>query len=284
MRAAHESPLMRAGADTPFPWLRIHDLAIPMPPAQALRVMQLAGDPEVTVTMLAAVVSKDPVLATRVLGLANSAMFGGAMTLRSVQDAVVRLGVVAVRNVVVAAALHAQVASPDIYGAEGGRFTAHAVGTAYLARLMAHEQDADVDEAFLSGLVHDIGKLVIMKTAHAYQRTGDAVIPQDDLASALAQYHAPCGALALQYWHIPTEILDVVRHHHDYSLAADPRRAAVCYAANRLSHRYGFGCAAEERAIEDDPVLDVLGLDAAWLARTDAYAPGLFNQARQLLA
>jgi putative nucleotidyltransferase with HDIG domain len=264
-----------------FPWLRLDDLSIPMLPDQAHHVMQLAGDPEVTVTTLAAVVSKDPVLATRVLGLANSALFGAMTALRSVQDAVVRLGVVRVRNAVVAASMDAQVASRDIYGTESQRFMDHAVGTAYLARLLAERQDVDVEELFLCGLLHDIGKLVILKTAHVHVRGGGQPIAPDELAAAIAHYHAACGALALHFWKLPDDVLDVVRHHHDYTLAADPARAAIGYAANRLSHRYGFGCPPEGDGVADDPVMDLLSLDEQWLEMTDAHAPGLFNAARQ---
>lgn len=265
-----------------FPWLRPDDLSIPMLPDQAVRVLQLTADPDVTVTRLAGVVSKDPMLATRVLGLANSAMFGGLTPLRSVQDAVVRLGVSCVRNAVVTVSMHAQMAARDLYGSEGPRCMDHAVGTAYLARLIAGETDADVETAFLTGLLHDIGKLVILKTAFEQRRDG-ASIHAEELAAALAQVHAPCGALALHFWRLPDDVLDAVRHHHDYTIAVNRHAAAVCYAANLLSHRYGFGCAPEGDASLDDPVWAELGLHAAWLEHADTHAPGLFNAARQSL-
>ena len=266
-----------------FPWLRPDDLSLPMLPDQAMRALQLTSDPELTVTKLAGVVSKDPVLATRVLGLANSAMFGALSPLRSVQDAVVRLGTGCVRNVVVTVSMHAQMAAPDLYGTEGRRFMDHAIGTAYLARLIADRLDADVEEAFLTGLLHDIGKLVVLKTAHAHQRREGATIYPEELAAAITAVHAQCGALALHFWRLPDEVLDAVRHHHDYTLAVDRRAAAICYAANRLSHRYGFGCTPEGDDAKSDPVWKEFGLDEAWLEETDAHAPGLFNAARQTL-
>jgi hypothetical protein len=81
------APTLRA---TDFPWLRPDDLSIPMLPDQAQRVLQTVGDPDVTIAKLAGVVTKDPVLATRVLGMANSALYGAMSPLRSVSDAVVR--------------------------------------------------------------------------------------------------------------------------------------------------------------------------------------------------
>jgi putative nucleotidyltransferase with HDIG domain len=242
----------------------------------------MASDPDLTVTKLAGLVSKDPVLATRVLGLANSAMYGAMTPLRSVQDAVVRLGVGCVRNVVVTVSLHAQMTAPDLYGAEGPRFMDHALGTAYLARLVADRAGEDVEEAFLTGLLHDIGKLVVQKTAHHRRRQG-ATILDEELAAAVSVSHAACGALALHFWKLPDEVLDAVRHHHDYTLAVNQRAAAVCYAANRLSHRYGFGCSPEGDDVLGDPVWATLALDDVWMAATDAHAPGLFNAARQAL-
>src|SRR5829696_3606455 len=122
--------------NTDHPWLRPDDLSIPMLSSQAQRVLVLVGDPEVTIATLAAVVSKDPVLATRVLGIANSAVYGAMTPLRSVSDAVVRLGTRTVRNVVVTVSMHSQFKSADVYGHDGRSFMEHAVGTAYVAHLI----------------------------------------------------------------------------------------------------------------------------------------------------
>lgn len=67
-------------------------------------------------------------------------------------------------------------------------------------------------------------------------------------------------------------------------MAVNRHAAAVCCAANLLSHRYGFGCAPEGDLSLDDPVWAELGLDRAWIERADAHATGLFNAARQTLA
>ena len=277
---AGATPVLRA---TDYPWLRPDDLSIPMLPDQAQRVLQTVADPDVTIAKLAAVVTKDPVLATRVLGMANSALYGAMAPLRSVSDAVVRLGTRTVRNVVVTVSMQSQFKSPEVYGQEGGRFMEHAVGTAYVAHLIAERLRSDVEEAFLCGLLHDIGKLVILKTAHQHQKRSQAVIHSDELHAALSRYHALCGSLALGFWNVPDEVREVVRCHHAFEDASVPQAAAICYAANLLSHRYGFGCQAEGDAVLEDGVFAYLDLDADWIAATDVRAPGLFNAARQAL-
>jgi putative nucleotidyltransferase with HDIG domain len=278
--AVAPSPLAMRIAD--HPWLRPDDLSIPMLPDQAQRVLQLVGDPDVTISTLASVVSKDPVLATRVLGMANSALYGAMTSLRSVSDAVVRLGTRTVRNVVVTVSMQSQFKS-DAYGQEGFRFMEHAIGTAYVAHLIADHTRGDVDEAFLCGLLHDIGKLVILKTAHQYQQKHSMVIRPDELQMALTQHHALCGALALGFWNVPDEVRNVVEYHHAFEEAPDPQAAAVCYAANLLSHRYGFGCPPKGDDVLDDAVFPYLDLDEIWMAKADVRAPGLFNAARQAL-
>ncbi|HTV01035.1 MAG TPA: HDOD domain-containing protein [Luteitalea sp.] len=274
------APVLRA---TNHPWLRPDDLSIPMLPDQAQRVLQTVGDPEVTIAKLATVVTKDPVLATRVLGMANSALFGAMSPLRSVSDAVVRLGTRTVRNVVVTVSMQSQFKSPEVYGNEGARFMEHAVGTAYVAHLIAERLRSDVEEAFLCGLLHDIGKLVILKTAHQHQKRNNEIIPAEELRTAMADYHALCGALALGFWNVPDEVREVVRCHHAFEDASVPQAAAICYAANLLSHRYGFGCEALGDAVLEDGVFAYLDLDADWMATTDVRAPGLFSAARQAL-
>jgi putative nucleotidyltransferase with HDIG domain len=228
-------------------------------------------------------VSKDPVLAARVLGMANSALYGAMSPLRSVADAVVRLGTRTVRNVVVTVSMQSQFKSPDVYGDEGGRFMAHAVGTAYAAHLVAEKVRGDVEEAFLCGLLHDIGKLVILKTAHQHQQTQGGTIRRDDLQAALSRHHALCGALALGFWNLPDEVREIVRCHHAFEEAGVPHRAAICYAANLLSHRYGFGCEPVGDAVLEDGVFAYLDLDEEWMARADVRAPGLFTAACQAL-
>lgn len=268
---------------TDHPWLRPDDLSIPMLPDQAQRVLHLVGDPDVTISTLASVVSKDPVLATRVLGMANSALYGAMSPLRSVADAVVRLGTRTVRNVVVTVSMQSQFKSPEVYGHDGARFMEHAIGTAYVAHLIAESVRADVEESFLCGLLHDIGKLVILKTAHQYQQKHRVVIRGDEVQAAVLEYHALCGALALGFWNVPNDVREVVQYHHAFEDASDPQAAGICYAANLLSHRYGFGCQPEGDAVIEDSVFGFLNLDQAWIAATDVRAPGLFNAARQAL-
>jgi putative nucleotidyltransferase with HDIG domain len=270
--------------DTHYTWLKADDTVIPMLPQVAHRVIELVSDADVSISTIAALVSKDQVLASRVLGLANSAYCAPMQTVSNVLEAIVRLGTAAVRNVVVTVSFTSRMHDPKIYGDRGREHADHAVGTAYLARLVAEKTGSDLDEAFLCGLLHDIGKLVVLKLAHDHGKKTGKPIPPEEVEAAIIARHAWLGGLTLQRWKLPDAVIEPVTFHHDYTQAdTRHRQTAVIYAANLLAHRYGFGCPPNGREFLEDPVAEFLKLDATWLEATDVHAPGLYEVARQIL-
>lgn len=267
------------------PWLRCDpSLAVPVLPEVAQRVMAMAASPDPSVLRLSELVAKDQVLSSRVLGLANSAYSAPALHISTVRDAIIRLGTQSVRNLVLAVTMASQSQDRRVYGDRGQPLFDHALGTAYMAGLIADFARVDANEAFLCGLLHDIGKLVILMLAYQHGRRGEGVISEGEIEQALAGHHAALGARALSRWSLPESVREPIGCHHDLSAAGlDPRPAAVCCAANRLSHRYGFGCPADPHDLSADPAFALLRLDEAWLAATDARAPRLVAVARNTL-
>jgi HD-like signal output (HDOD) protein len=280
-----------ASADSPSPGvatLRARlaecDAAIPMLPEFAIKVIDMVSDPDVSIQQLAAIVSKDPVLASRLLGLANSAYFAAMHEISTVQEAIVRMGTGAVRNLVVTVCFYSRMHDRHVYGERGKPLLEHGVGTAYMARLVAEFARMDQDEAFMYGLLHDIGKLVILKVAHDSARQSGFDVTPDELAGVMTELHPLIGARVLRRWHLPSMLDEPIVYHHDWQGATvDPKKAALTYFANRLSHRYGFGCEADASDLLEDPVCGKLGVDAAWLEQTDARAPGLVEVAKKIL-
>lgn len=260
------------------------DAAIPMLPEFAHKVIALVSDPDVSIANLSEIVSKDQVLASRLLGMANSAYFASMQEISTVQEAIMRMGTGAVRNLVVTVCFYSRMHDRNVYGERGRPLLEHGIGTAYMARVIAGAVREDEDEAFMYGLLHDIGKLVILKVAHDIRRQSGVVVAPEDLDTVMAEMHPVVGARVLRRWHLPTMLDDPIVFHHDWQKATvTPKKAALTYFANRLSHRYGFGCAIEEFDALADPACDVLGLDADWLAQVDAKAPGLFEIAKKIL-
>ena len=268
---------LRARLDSP-------DVAIPMLPDFAHRVIDMVSDEDVSVAQLASVVSKDQVLASRLLGLANSAYFAAMSEISTVQEAIVRMGTAAVRNLVVTVCFYSRMQDRNVYGERGKPLLEHGIGTAYMSRLVAEWAETDEEEAFMYGLLHDIGKLVILKAAYDVRRQQGAPIPEDVLDEVMREMHPHVGAVVLRRWRLPSMLDEPLVCHHDWQLAKiAPKKAAITYFANRLSHRYGFGCEKETADLLADPVCGFLNVDAAWLEQTDKHAPGLFEVAKRIL-
>lgn len=265
-------------------WLTPQNTAIPVLPALAGRVIEVASDPDVSLVQLANLIGKDQVLASRLLQLANSAYCAPMQEIATIPDAVVRVGADGVRNMVFTVCFSSRMYDPSIYGDHGSQLIEHGIGTAYLARMVAELVDEDEDEAFLYGLLHDIGKLLILKLAYDYKRRSGTTVPAEEVATALEQHHASFGGITLKRWGLPLTLEEPIRCHHDYRSAnTAPRKAMVVYLANRLSHRYGFGCDPDAYNILGDAACREVGLDAAWLSENDGRAQGLFEVARQSL-
>lgn len=266
-------------------WLTPNNTAIPVLPTLASRVIEMASDPDMSVVQLSNVIAKDQVLASRLLSLANSAYCAPLQEVTTIPDAVIRVGTNGVRNMVFTVCFSSRMYDPAIYGEQGRRLIEHGIGTAYLARIVADHAGESEDEAFLYGLLHDIGKLLILKLAFDHKRRSGAPVPDEELALAMDTQHAAFGAITLRRWGLPTTLDDPVRCHHDYQSASEPRKAMVAYLANRLSHRYGFGCEpdAEPSDLASDQAFLGLGLTPAWLEDTDARAPGLVEVAFRTL-
>lgn len=266
-------------------WMRSNTSNIPMLPEVAARVITLASSPDVTISHLAQLITKDQVLTTRLLSLANSAHYMSSIDVTTVPEAIMRMGAAAVRNLAVTLCVTSRMLDRNVYGAHGQLLVDHGLGTAYVARLVADDAGADPEQAFLCGLLHDIGKMVILKWHYDHvKRTGQAM-DAAELAELLTRWHPHVAALAFRRWGLPPELDEPVLYHHDYTQATTARRmAAVIYLANRLSHRYGFGCEPDGTDPLTDPVTRELELDAEWLAEIDQRAPGLFKVAREALA
>lgn len=259
--------------------------AVPMLPPTIGHVMSLALDPDVSVSQLTRVVSRDQVLATRVLRLANSAYCGPLEEITTINQAMVRIGTAAVRNVVLAVCLSSRIAEAQVYGAQGRDLLNHSIGTACLAQMVAARVRADSDEAFLCGLLHDIGKLLVLKLANDFAKGHRRAPSHEEVAAVMSVHHGDMGAHLLRNWHLPLVLVEAVQFHHAPAAAATfSKQAWLTGVANRLSHRYGFGCTADpSMIILDDPGAAAAGLDEAWLAELDLTAPAQFLTAHAVM-
>ena len=126
-------------------------------PVVTQKLLGLLNRPDFEVDQLTAVIEEDPALASDVLRVANSALFGALSPSKSINQAIVRLGVVSLRELIYSASL--QGLFQDVGGA-GRKIRDHCAVTAALVRLIANRYLPDLEDAFVCGLMHDLRQVV----------------------------------------------------------------------------------------------------------------------------
>jgi putative nucleotidyltransferase with HDIG domain len=223
-------------------------LVLPSFPDVATRVQEALVDPSCCAATLARVAGADPVLAAKLLRMANSALLRrGEVNVTNLQTAVSRLGFDAVRNSAVALAAR-QIA--DAKGAKHLRphleaLWRHSVDVAGLAYVIAKQcAEMNADDAMLAGLLHDIGKFYILRKADAYS---ECFAEEGALQEIMHSWHGGVGRAILEAWDFHATIVEVADEHDNMS-RQHLGRADLCdvvMAANVLVHRSPGGRYAE---------------------------------------
>ena len=210
----------------------------PMLPAVAMQLVELARKPDVEVAEVARTLETDPVLAARVLKLVQSPFYSGQTPVRSLKQAVVRLGLVGMRNAVLEASLDYRVVRAPGYRTQLEALRRHSQWTAHLARLVARRSPIDPDFCFLCGLLHDIG-IAASLLALGEEREPVGI---ETAWSSVEEVHEEAAGIVARAWKLPVELAQVVQSHH--VLRSDgqihPVAAVIC-VAQELAEEIGAG-------------------------------------------
>jgi len=219
-------------------------------PTAASKAIALLSDPEVEIGELADTIEYDQGLTANVLRLANSAYFAGPHTIGSLRDAIVRLGTNRIFQLVITSAI-APLTRPAVKGYDlpAGQLLEHSIAVALGTEELATKLGRTAPRfAFTAGLLHDLGKIVlstflevdagpIVKMAFEEQ-----VSFEQAEARVLGIDHAEAGAVLLDGWQLPHEIVDAARYHHQpEALGSESFLVDLVHTANLLSLEAGIG-------------------------------------------
>lgn len=195
---------------------------VPSLPMTTSRVLELAQNPDASLLDLQREVELNPGLASNILRLANSAYFRGTSPIASVRDALVRLGTKRVSQLVLTTSV-APIAKPAVrgYGLPSGGLLRHCAATAMAAERLAVAAGIQApDYTYTAGLLHDLGKIVMgtyleIDSAPILELAfKDGISFEQAELQVLGIDHAEVGATLLEFWKIPSSVVDVVRWHH----------------------------------------------------------------------
>lgn len=194
--------------------VRTDTLVLPSLPEIAIKIRQLAEDPDVNLHKMADMISHDPALSARIMKIANSAFVGRSIQVTTLQQATTRIGLRYIKNVVTAMAMEQLFVSKsalikkymDNVWKETKELTALALATMQQYNANFKYTTVNFDTMTLAGLVHNIGALPVLTEAEKQlELFGDEQLIKDSIATI----SAPIGATILRSWGFPADLVEV---------------------------------------------------------------------------
>jgi putative nucleotidyltransferase with HDIG domain len=238
------------------------DVELPILPEASARIMAMCEDEKTDARAIEGVLERDPSLASHVLRIANSSAYAPKEPIVSLQQAVSRLGLAAMRNIVLGVSIQGRVFRVPGHQARVRSIWIHCTVAAAFARETARMLRRNVEAAFLCGLLHDVGRPVVLQaTVEALaHRTKDA-LPAALLETAMDEFHEELAGRMVAAWKLAEWTVAVVAHHHDPEKAQPHEEQA---RITRLADLLSDWALDESKGVEDfpfdDPVVDGLNL------------------------
>lgn len=262
---------------------------VPALPDLVARLLVLLNDPCTEPKDLETLLQHDPALVGRMLALVNSPYYGLNRTVRTIREAIVVLGFRGVRGLVLATSA-AKMMQRDFscYGHGHKGLWLHSACVAAGARLLARQAalgEEVAEQLFVAGLLHDVGKLVLLPYVFEFKQLATAADLTAQERTLVGIDHAEAGALAAAKWSLPSDLQAVIRRHHEPSAGAADAPSALVRLADCAAHELGTGYAAGMAPKSAPQGLDlaVAGLtDATWLQLRDQLVLVMDEAARAL--
>jgi len=215
---------------------------LPVMPEVATKILSMTEDKlEISFRELERLISTDAALTTKILKIANSALYARQREIKSLQIAITMLGFKNIRSLVLlvtASQNYAQLGREPFYQF----FWSHSVLTAFCARLVAgrsgHKDIAE--ECFTAGLLHDIGQVALFNSSPPrYQPVLDVLVAALEPAEPLEEKafgvnHRAVGGALLARWSFPQAYVDAAREHESATVSSPHKSLVLCVAAADL--------------------------------------------------
>ncbi|WP_374691987.1 HDOD domain-containing protein [Accumulibacter sp.] len=230
---------------------------VPSPPQVLLRLLQLVDDDCTTMTELARLVEQDPGLCTRVLTAANSPAVRRGKELQNIESCLMALGTRLVRSIATCLSVRSlfeeRGPGPEVDLAD---FWTHSLLVAEISRgLAVAVRFARADEAYLAGLLHDVGELIMLSAlGEAYAQllsgcSGESSLPAMEV-ELLGTHHGEIGTWLVDQWHLDSSFADGILFHHQPAerIVGATRLAQIVWLAHVLADCDGIPDAVGEHA------------------------------------
>lgn len=244
----------------------------------ALSLTILLADPYSDIDDIIRTINGDQALASQVLKMANSAAYTGMVKTETIREAVIRLGARQISMLAMAASqasLH--VSDIQLINELMQELWQHslvtALGSWWVAQHTGHQ--SIVDLAYLAGLMHDIGKLYLLKALEHLAKEGQIAMDRESVLDVFSEMHVEQGEKIMQHWNIPPVYLSVAARHHDATFNPIDSLLTMVRLVNGLCCKIGI-------TLDPEPFLpeaighevSLLDMDEAQLSQLESVMSG----------
>jgi len=221
-------------------------IELPSPPFIIQRLYAIFSMEEISAYEIAKVVETDQSFTARVLRLVNSPFYGLTRKIAGIEEAVCILGFNAIRQLLLTASL-LKAFKMEGQSAKVADFWIHSMGVAIIARrLLMHRDKETQSEAFMGGILHDVGRLVFLKSDpnrfSSLYIEKEAVTDLKNETESFGINHQQVGGMLAQKWNFPESICDVVgKHHSPLESSKFLMLVSAINIADLLCHALGIG-------------------------------------------
>jgi putative nucleotidyltransferase with HDIG domain len=251
---------------------------LPTLPVVVSKLLALMDDPEFDLNELTALIAQDPALTAKVLKVANSAYYGFAQEIDTLERAVALLGLNMLKSLTLSVGVVASLPKEKqsrLLNHAG--LWLHSAASAAVIRELGRRMGLgkEEDHLFVVGLLHDVGKIVLL---HFFQELYQEALQKSQQPNGPLLYlaerevigldHGDVGALLLRRWKFPPQVVQPImaHHHHDVEVEANPRDVTMLRMANLLPQLVGLGRDGNVNPPQVGPAdLQMLGMDQASL-------------------
>lgn len=275
--ARHQQPCPSRRAsleETIRSYLVRDDLDLPVFSKTCLRLQQLIEKDQNSARDFEKVILADQVLTARILRAANSAFYRGLRKVDTIRDAIVRLGIEEVLRLAVEVSVgQAYRCSTPLMNKLIGRDWQHSLGVALGAHWLARKIGAEAHQrhAFLAGLMHDIGRVVVFRVLDEIARKKETCpLSRGLVLEAVEALHVEQGYRLMKAWEIPEVYQEVVRKHHTHFDSSSSFLVHLVQVADCACNKLGIGLHYEpDLMLSLTPAAEMLHLKDAVLAELE---------------
>ncbi|MEJ2657649.1 MAG: HDOD domain-containing protein [Desulfobacterales bacterium] len=228
------------------------EIKLPEMPSTAFELNEIVEDPTASAHSIAEVVNRSPSLATLLLKIVNSSFYGFPSKINNISRAVTIIGTREITGLALGLSIVKAFKDIPKKVLDMSSFLKHSIACGIISRILAAKKNMpQTEQMFVSGLLHDVGRLIIyryfpdqaMTVLSLAAKSDNVLYRQED--SFLGGNHTLIGKYLLKEWKLPLELENNIFFHHNPSAAPDPLKAAIIHLADIMVNALRLGSSGE---------------------------------------